>query len=384
MIARAVLGLVRQRLRQFPAVALLGPRQCGKTTLARSLGGTYHDLEQPGDRVRLDLGWDALADGNDLVVLDEAQAWPDIFPRLRAAIDAQRNRHGRFLLTDSVSPTLMRQVGESLAGRLGLVEMSPLLLGELDAARADRLWRMGGFPDGGVLGGSAYPAWHESYLRLMAERDLPNWGLPARPAVIERLLRMLAAQQGAILNASKLGQSMGLSHHTVQSYLDYLQGAFAVRHLAPYAANLRKRLVKAPRIYLRDSGLLHCLLGMAANADLWSQPWVGASWEGWVIEQILADRVARGQSLQPSYFRTHDGLEADLVLESNGRLEIVEIKLTTSPSPEDFSQLDKVAKLLGATRQVLISRSRAQVVTKDRWSVSVEEYLKRSRAARRN
>jgi hypothetical protein len=381
MIKRAVTDLVLARLEQFPAVGLLGPRQCGKTTLAKGLSRHYFDLEQPSDRLRLDLSWDDIMQRNDLVLLDEAQSWPEVFPRLRAAIDARRKYNGRFLLLGSVSPILMRQVSESLAGRMALMELTPFNVAELPGARSDLLWRCGGYPDGGVLGGAPFPHWQANYLSLMAQRDLPAWGLPAKPAVTDRLFRMVAGQQGGILNASQLGQSIGLSYHTVQSYLDHLEAAFLIRRLPPFYANIQKRLVKAPKIYWRDSGLLHALLGLMPEADLWAQPWVGASWEGWVIEQILAGRQARGENLQAYYFRTQDGLEADLLLEFGEHREIIEIKLTTSPSPEDFARLEKVAALSKATRQVLISRANRAVVTKDKWSVDLAAYLRASQAA---
>ncbi|MFN3409830.1 MAG: ATP-binding protein [Limisphaerales bacterium] len=297
MLERMILGLLRRRLSEFPAVALVGPRQCGKTTLARALAGHYFDLEQPGERVRLDLTLDRLAEGSKLIVLDEAQTWPAVFPRLRGLIDARRKVNGRFLLLGSVSPALMREVGESLAGRLALVPLTPLLPEEVGRERLDRLWRFGGFPDGGVLRETAFPAWQENYLAAMAQRDLPNWGLPARPVWTERLFRMLAAEQGATVNWSRLGQSLGVSYHTVQSYMEHLEGAYLIRLLPPFARNLRKRLVKAPRVYWRDSGLLHALLQLRPGDDLWSRPWVGASWEGFVIEQILNTRAARGEAV---------------------------------------------------------------------------------------
>jgi uncharacterized protein len=377
MVRRAIVPLVRQRLREFPAAALVGPRQCGKTTLARTLTKRYFDLEQPADRLRLDLAWPQIIASDALVVLDEAQVWPEIFPRLRGAIDARRRKQGRFLLLGSISPALMREVSESLAGRLAIVELTPLHAGELPAAQADRLWRCGGFPDGGVLRGRTFPAWQNNYLQLMAQRDLPAWGLAAKPAMTLRLFRMLAAHHGDIFNASQLGQSLGLSYHTVQTYLDFLEGAFLVRRLPPYAANLRKRLVKAPRVYWRDSGLLHALLGAGPDADLFAQPWVGASWEGWVIEQVLAARQSRGERLDAHFFRTHDGLEVDLVLQSERDLELVEIKLTTSPSLESFAPLQKVADLIGGvTRQVLISRTPRPHLEGTRWSVDLATYLK--------
>jgi uncharacterized protein len=376
MIERLVSELVRQRLAQFPAVALVGPRQCGKTTLARTFAGHYFDLEQPPERLRLDLGWEELIERQRLLVLDEAQAWPEIFPRLRAAIDAKRKQNGRFLLLGSVSPALMRQVGESLAGRMALAELTPFHLRELPGTNSELLWRCGGYPDGGVLGGPAFPQWQASYLALMAQRDLPAWGLPAKPAVSERLFRMLAAQQGTVLNASQLGQSLGVTYHTVQSYLGYLEGAFLVRLLPPFHTNIRKRLVKAPKVYWRDSGLAHALLNFPPDGDLLAQPWVGASWEGWVIEQVLDSRAARGESLEAFFFRTQDGLEADLLLESGKQRELVEIKLTTAPASEDFARLEKVAALTAATRQVLISRTRRPVFSDKRWSVDLTSYLR--------
>ena len=375
MLRRTIADVVRSRLAEFPAVAIVGPRQCGKTTFARTLSKRYFDLEQPEERVRLDLGWNDLIRQDKPIVLDEAQEWPPVFARLRGAIDARRSKHGRFLLLGSVSPALMREVGESLAGRLAVVELTPFLVDEVGPNRFDQLWRFGGFPNGGVLGARAYPAWQDSYLQLMAQRDLPNWGLPAKPAVIERLFRMTAALHGSSLNASQLGQSLGLSYHTVQSYLDFLEGAYLIRLLRPFEANLKKRLVKAPRLYWRDSGLLHALLHLGRDAELASQPWVGASWEGWVVEQILSVRRARGEMLDAYYFRTHDGLEADLVLETEAGREVIEIKLTTSPSPEDFARLAKVADLIKATSQVLISRTPNNVVTRNRSSVTLEHYL---------
>lgn len=377
MLKRSVAKLVRERLRQFPAVALVGPRQCGKTTLARALSKTYFDMEQDADRVRLDLGWDDLMAQRGLVVLDEAQTWPALFSRLRGAIDAARKRNGRFLLLGSVAPSLMQQVSESLAGRLSVVELSPLQAAEVGPDQLDVLWRFGGFPDGGVLKARAYPTWQKSYLELMVQRDLPNLGMSAKAPATMRLLRMLSALQGTTLNASKLGASLGTSYHTVQGYLTYLEGAYLLRSLPPYEANLKKRLVRTPRLYIRDTGLLHCLLDAGASDDLAAKPWVGASWEGFVIEQILAVRQARGEDLQASFFRSHDGQEVDLVLEGEGRRELIEIKLTTSPAPETFDKLASVATALKATRQVVISRTKASQISAARWSTNLAEYLAR-------
>lgn len=373
MRARLLSSLLAERLRQFPAVTLIGPRQCGKTTLARSLGQSYFNLEDPDERVRLDATWDAATASEGLIVFDEAQFWPELFRRLRGTIDADRKRNGRFLLLGSISPVLMRNVSESLAGRMATLELTPFHFGEVPEWQ--RLWQLGGFPDGGVLGTPQYPVWQENYLRTMAERDLPMWGLPAKPELTRRLFRMITAEQGAILNLSKLGQSLGLSYHTVESYLDYLEGTFLIRRLPPFEANLRKRLVKAPRIYWRDSGLLHASLRFPAEEDLFAQPWVGASWEGFVIEQILSVRQARGEFFDAYYFRTHDGFEADLVLDFGRRREVIEIKLTSGPSPEDLARLGKVTELIKGTRQVLLCRVAKSVTTGERWVTGLEDYL---------
>ncbi len=357
MRRRRLRALLRDRLKAAPAVALLGPRQCGKTTLARSLGGHYFDLEHEPDRLRLDLLWDDLQAGRDLVILDEAQTWPAVFPRLRTAIDRQRSRSGRFLLLGSVSPALMREVSESLAGRMSLIELTPFLFNEVPAAWMARLWRRGGFPDGGVLGGRAYPRWQRDFLTLLAQRDLPAWGLPAKPQVTLRLMRMLAALDAQVWNASQIGQSLGLSYHTVNSYVDFLTGAFLIRRLPPWAASFGARLVKSPKVYWRDSGLLHSLLGAADDESFLSQPWIGASWEGFVIEQVLGLFAQRGLDPGAHYLRTSDQREIDLVLDLGSRLWAIEIKLTSSPGASDMEKLDRHADLIKADKRILVSRT---------------------------
>ena len=374
MIERTLSRLLQQRLAQFPAVTLVGPRQCGKTTLARTLAWRYFNLEAPEERTRLDARWEEVIAGDRPVVFDEAQQWPELFRRLRGAIDERRKLNGRFILLGSIAPSLMRDVGESLAGRMAVLELAPFHLGEVDDL--ERLWRCGGFPDGGVLGGEAYPVWQESYLRAMAERDLPLWGLPAKPMVTQRLFRMVAAEQGAILNLSKLGQSLGLSHHTVNAYLDHLEGAFLIRRLPPFAANLRKRLVKAPRLYWRDTGVLHALLRFPPGDDVLAQPWAGASWEGFVIEQILTTRAAHGEGCDAYFFRNHDGYEADLVIESGRVREVIEIKLTSGPTPEDLARLGQVGDLIKATQRVLLCRVRDSVTTGRQWVTNLPDYLR--------
>lgn len=377
MIQRHVTPTLRQRLSRYPAVALVGARQAGKTTLAQSLGGVYFDLEQEPDRLRLDLQWESLCAGRRLIILDEAQSWPEVFPRLRGAIDRDRPRAGRFLLLGSVSPSLMVQVSESLAGRLSLVELSPFLLTELRRASLASHWRCGGYPEGGARNPDRFPEWQRDYLDLLVQRDLPIWGLPARPQVTRRLLRMIAAVHGQLWNASAIGQSLGLSYATVNKYLDYLEGAFLIRRLPPFLPNLKKRLVRSPKVYCRDSGLLHALLGLGAEDDPLDRPWVGASWEGFVIEQILATLHQAGLQAEPYLLRTSDGYEIDLLLERGDQLWAIEVKLTSAPTPGDFERLAKTADLIGAQKRILISQTRRPVEERDRISCSLPWFLER-------
>lgn len=337
---------------------MIGPRQCGKTTLAKLLGGHYFDLEQDGDWLALDLEWEARVNSTGLVVLDEAQSRPELFPRLRGAIDKAPGLNGRFLLLGSVSPALMRQVSESLAGRLALLELTPLLLSEIGTARLEDVWLFGGYPRGGLLSGETnLGAWGTDYLSLLAQRDLPIWGLTARPPTTERLLAMTAALHGQQWNASQVGQSLGLSHTTIGNYMDFLEGAFLLRTLRPWQANVRKRLVKRPKVYWRDSGLLHAILGVRTREQLLRQPWCGASWEGFCIEQIVAGCVARGRAPRPWFFRTSDGYELDLLVELDGLRWAFEFKLSSQVNRDDVDRLRKAASLAGADEAVLISRS---------------------------
>ena len=382
MIARQVEQQLTERLAAYPAVALIGPRQCGKTTLAQTLGGAYFDLEDEPERLRLDLEWDGIVAGKELVILDEAQSWPEVFPRLRSAIDRNRKRTGRFLLLGSVSPSLMVRVSESLAGRLSLVELTPFLLTELKARAArQRLWLHGGYPDGGVLRPKQYPRWQLDYLALLTQRDLPTWGLPAKPQTTGRMLRMLAALHGQTWNASQVGQSLGLSYQTVNTYLDYLVGAFLIRRLPPYRANIRKRLVKSPKVYWRDSGLLHALLNVPDGRDLLSQPWVGASWECFVIEQALGALSSHGRSFDAYYLRTSDQYELDLVLDFGKELWAVEVKLSSSPAPEDMRRLDKTADMIGASRRFLVSQTSQSSGDERRTSCNLTSFLRHLRGS---
>jgi uncharacterized protein len=356
MIDRGYRKRIEHLLSHFPCVVLLGPRQCGKTTLARSFGGRYFDMEMEGSRVRLDVEWDEVARGEVLTVIDEVQEAPEIFKRLRGTIDEDRKRNGRYLLLGSVSPQLIAGVSESLAGRVGFVEMGPLSLSEKTECSMDNLWLYGGYPDGGILNPDLFPEWQDNYLIALTSRDLPNWGFTASAQISQRLLRMLAVYHGQPLNTSQLGKSLGIDHKTVQRYIDFLEGAFLIRSLPPFFTNMRKRLVKRPRVYLRDSGLLHAVMRVYDRETLFGQPWLGQSWEGFVIEQTLAALQIKNRKATPYFFRSSDGYAVDLLLDWGTALWAVEIKLTSNPSQPEIDRLHKVADMVGATRRILICR----------------------------
>ena len=376
MIKRHLWALIISRLRNFPAVALLGPRQSGKTTLARKISGVYYDLEVEQERLRLNLQWDTIVESKVPVVLDEAQNYPEIFPRLRNTIDAHRNKNGRFLILGSVSPGLMKQVSEFLTGRLAICELAPFYLLEVKRSLEDPLWLAGGFPAGGILKVDQFPVWPTNYLDLLAMRDLPAWGLSASAQVTKRFFKMLAASHGTIWNASQIGKSMGLSYHTVNSYLDFLEQAYLIRRLQPYFSNIRKRLVKSPKIFWRDSGLLHALLGIHRLDGLLAQPWVGMSWEGWVIEQILTCLNVNGFNHEAFFLRTGDGYELDLVLKIRGEIWALEIKLSTTPSNADLERLKKTGKLIKADKQFLISRTNQEIFGEKTISTNLRGFLR--------
>ncbi len=376
MISRKIAQLVQARFKKYPAVVLVGPRQCGKTTFATSLGGLYFDLEQGTERLKLDASWDEVVAGDSLVVLDEAQSYPELFPRLRGTIDRDRNRNGRFLLLGSISPALMTQVSESLAGRLSVLELTPFLFSEIQHDnRLKKLWLYGGYPDGGILLDEQFPAWQQDYLNLLAQRDLPNWGMVVRPQITDRLFRMLAATHGQEWNASRIGSSLGLAYHTVNRYLDYLEGAFLIRLLPAYHTNIRKRLIKRAKVYWRDSGLLHSLLNLQNSDSLFGHPSVGASWEGFVISQILSELQSSGRSFNAYHFRTSDQKELDLLLEIDSQLWAFEIKLTSSPSLKDLERLNQVASLIGAQRRVLLCNSTDPICNSSQMICNLDTFL---------
>ena len=332
---RVLSGELLELLDQFPAVVLTGPRQCGKTTLAHLLAGelgrssTYLDLENLADRRKLtdpDAFLDPLA--GELVILDEVQRIPDLFPQLRGIID-RRREPGRFLLLGSASPVLLRQAGESLAGRIAQVELTPFRLSEVAAERQARLWTRGGFPDSFLASSEARSfRWREEFIRTFLERDIPQLGFRVPAESLHRLWQMLAHHHGQLLNKSQLGQSLDVTHATVGHHLDMLTQTYMVRSLPPLLPNLKKRLVKSPKVYLRDSGLLHGLLGLESAEDLRGHPVFGASWEGFALEQVLHAHPG----WRASHFRTATGVELDLVLEKGRRRLGFEFKASSAPS----------------------------------------------------
>ncbi|MBE3088195.1 MAG: ATP-binding protein, partial [Chloroflexi bacterium] len=293
MIDRPVcLRRVADAVRRSPVTALFGPRQCGKTTLARLFASdrhpTYFDLESEPDRRRLQNPELALGAVRGLVVLDEIQAFPSLFNVLRVLVDRPTNR-ARFLVLGSASPALVRSVSESLAGLVEFVEIGGFDLQEAGARRWERLWVRGGFPRSFLARSESDSlAWREGFIRTFLERDIPQLGIGVAPAAMRRFWTMLAHSHGQTWNGSELARSMGLSDKTVRSYLDVLTGSFMVRQLQPWHENIGKRQVKAPKVYLRDTGVLHSLIGVTDRHTLFGHPRVGASWEGFALEQVLA------------------------------------------------------------------------------------------------
>jgi predicted AAA+ superfamily ATPase len=327
----AVEATLQAALARSRAVALIGPRQIGKTTLARALAPAaspnYFDLEDPRDLERLGEPMTALEPLRGLVVIDEIQRRPDLFPVLRVLIDRD-DRPGQYLILGSASPALLRQSSESLAGRLEVIELDGLSLSETGVAALEKRWWRGGFPRSFVAGNDADSrAWRESFIRLTVERDLPALGLGAPPAAVRRFWSMLAHYHGQIWNAAEPARSLGVSEGTVRRYLDFLTDAYLVRKLQPWHENLGKRQVKSPKVYIRDSGLLHALLRLGTPAEVMAHPKAGASWEGFLLEQAL--HHARPD--EAYFWATHQGAELDLLMLKYGRRIGVEIKRADAP-----------------------------------------------------
>ena len=339
MIQRYLQKNLLEGVAYFPAVALLGPRQVGKTTLVKQISQqldkpqVYLDLEYFADAAKLrepDLFF--LEHQHETVILDEIQRQPELFPLLRSMID-QHRVNGRFILLGSASPDLLKKSSETLAGRIQYLEMHPLHFNEIRSQKIDYQmhWMRGGFPNALLAPNArASELWQQSFIQTYIERDLPALGLPASPSLVRNLLRMLAHIHGGMLNYADLASSLNVSQPSVKTYMEFLENAFLIRRLEPYFINISKRLVKSPKVYIRDSGLFHHLIGVQNFDQLLGHISLGNSWEGYVIQQIIAN-LALG--VEPYFYRTKDRAELDLLLVKHGVVEVaMEIKFGSSPT----------------------------------------------------
>jgi len=347
MLARPdALKSIRSAFAAHPAVGLAGPRQCGKTTLARTIAAeekncTFFDMEKAVDRRRLEAPEQALAPLEGLVIIDEVQRQPSLFETLRVLLD-RPDQKTRFLLLGSASPGLIKGVSESLAGRVGLVDLGPFQLNETGADTWRTLWHRGGFPRSFLApNDEASFTWRESFIRTFLERDIPQFGITVPAETLRRFWTMIAHYHGQVWNGAEFARALGSSEPTARRYLDILSGAFMVRVLPPWHENLKKRQLKAPKLYVRDSGLLHSLFELESADDISGHPKVGASWEGFVIEQLVAATGSRSAY----YWATHGGAELDLMLIIRGKRYGFEIK--RSDAPEATKSMHTALKDLG-------------------------------------
>jgi len=336
-IERLLLPRLEESTKQVPVTAILGPRQCGKSTLAREfLKGMRHslhlDLERPSDLAMLrDPEAYFQANSGALICLDEIQRAPGLFPIMRAIVD-DRGTNGCFLVLGSASPEMLRQGSESLAGRIRYLELTPFVLQELvdspSTSVMKDLWLRGGFPRSWLAPteGQSFE-WRLDFIQAFVTRDIPQLGSRVPAAQVERFWQMCAHLHGQVFNSSRLGESMGVSHHTARSYLDLLHQTYMLRVLPPLTANLGKRLIKSPKVFIRDSGLLHALHGIRGFNDLLGHPVYGVSWEGFVLDNVLA---VAGE-WKASFYRTSSGNEIDLVLERGRRRVAIECKASSAP-----------------------------------------------------
>ncbi|MEX2365646.1 MAG: ATP-binding protein [Pseudohongiellaceae bacterium] len=361
MLERQITGKLQSTIAQVPAVALLGARQVGKTTLAkaiaRNIDSIYLDLEAPEDLLKLSDPTSFLsAHADKLVILDEIQRSPELFPVLRGLIDKNREqgrRAGQFLLLGSASMDLMRQSSESLAGRISYIEMSGLNLTEVDHKQQNRqaLWLRGGFPDSYLVEDDDLAMdWLENLIRTYLERDVPQMGFRVPAARLRRLWTMLAHLQGETVNHSRLASNLEVDAKTVSHYIDILTDLLLVRRLEPWHANVKKRLVKSPRYYVRDSGILHCLLGINSYDELLSNPVLGKSWEGFAIENILSVLPNRAESF---FYRTAAGAEIDLVIRMPSS-EIWAMEIKHGVAPKLGKHYSQTCADVGATHKYIV------------------------------
>lgn len=354
---------VKENLEVFPAVAILGPRQCGKSTLAKMLAQQiqpflYLDLQNREDLSKLqepELFF--RINRNATICLDEIQLIPNLFSILRSEIDAER-RNGRFILLGSASRGLVQHTSESLAGRVGIVELTPFTISEINSQKSfdiHRFWFRGGYPDSFLAASdSGSRLWTENFLKTYVERDINQFGLQISSRQVWRMLQMIAHIHGQIFNASKLGESMGVTHPTVKRYLDLLEETFVLRTLPPFEGNLKKRLIKSPKVYVRDSGILHRILQINDFNNLMGHPVFGPSWEGLVVENIISS-IGDGRF---SFFRTASGDEVDLIMQKGTQIIAIECKATTAP--QITSSFRKTLELINPDQTLVIAPVQGQ------------------------
>lgn len=333
-IIRQINTLFQEYLDLFPVTGIVGPRQVGKTTLTKEMANNqeflYLDMERQADRAKLsqDAAYFLAQFKNQCVIIDEIQFMPELFNELRGIVDNDR-RPGRFIILGSASPDLIRGSSETLAGRIGYLELSPFNLNEVEDLK--KLWVRGGFPDSYLApSDKASKLWRRNFIQTYIQRDLGLLGLNTDIRLMERFWQLLASTQGALLNAQQFGRAIDVDRKTITHYINFLEGAFIIRILQPWYKNLKKRLVKSPKVYIRDTGILHSLLGLDSYESILNHIIVGNSWEGFVIEQIINSYEEERQFW---FYRTHQGAECDLLIEKNGEvLAAIEIKFGTSPS----------------------------------------------------
>lgn len=330
----AEIEILNSLVRNNSVVAILGPRQCGKTTLSRQFASqwkseaTFFDLEHPRDVQRLEEPMLALENISGLIVIDEVQRTPDLFPVLRVLAD--RNKKAKYLILGSASRDLIRQSSETLAGRISYLEIGGFSSQLVGASKTERLWIRGSFPRSFLAQNEAASyQWRQDFIATFLERDIPQLGINIPAKALGRFWRMLAHYHGQVFNASEIGRSLGVSDHTAQRYLDLLSGTFMVRQLRPWYSNTKKRIVKRPKIYFRDSGILHALFALENKKDVLSHPKLGASWEGFALEEAV--RTAGLKEEEVFFWSVHSAAEVDLVFPKKGRLYGLEVKYVQAP-----------------------------------------------------
>lgn len=379
MIVRNAEIKIRELIQYFPCIAIVGPRQVGKTTLVKQIIGNessdyiYLDLEDPADYNRLS---DAISFFNQFntktFVIDEVQRRKELFPILRSVIDKDK-RPGKFILLGSATPDLIRDSSESLAGRIAYIELFPFNVLEISKGFSiDRLWFNGGFPDA-FLEAIPWHLWIDNFVRTYIERDLHLLGFPGNSQNAKRLWQMLAHLHGNMLNYSELSKSLELDVKTVAGYIQFLENAFLIRVLQPYFVNIKKRVVKSPKVFLRDSGILHFFLGLEKKDEIFGHPKMGNSWEGFVIEQIIAN-------LKPNrscfFYRTHDGSEIDLVIEKGGiPFAAIEIKYGTNFTPSRGNTI--AVQTLNSKQNYIIIKENEDFIHKDFRVCGIEIFLEK-------